>query len=159
MKQVRATSFNHVSISVDNLEESVRFYSEILGMEKIPTFTLASPAQFLRVGDLQLHLVQRQVPAPEYHHFALNVDNFEAIYLKAEELNLWDGRGLFPHLREMPDGAVQMYIRDPSGNLIEIDWPDITTLDRSIIPEIKKLSEMVPQTPEARGATLYLRDQ
>ena len=157
MKQVRATGFNHVSISVDNLEEAVRFYSEILGMEKIPTFNLASPAQFLRVGDLQLHLVQRRVPAPEYHHFALNVDNFEAIYLKAEELNLWDDKGLFPHLREMPDGAVQMYIRDPSGNLIEIDWPDITTLDRSIIPEIKKLSDTVPQTPETRGATLYLQ--
>ena len=157
MKQVRATGFNHVSISVDNLEESVRFYSEILGIEKIPTFNLASPAQFLRVGDLQLHLVQRRVPAPDFHHFALNVDNFEAIYLKAEEFNLWDDKGLFPRLREMPDGAVQMYIRDPSGNLIEIDWPDVTTLDRSIIPEIKKLSDTVPQTAETRGATLYLQ--
>ena len=157
MKQAKATGFNHVSISVDNLEESIRFYSEVLGMEKLPTFTMASPAQFLRAGNLQLHLVQRRVPAPEYHHFALNVDNFEAIYLKAEELSLWDNKGLFPHLREMPDGAVQMYIRDPSGNLIEIDWPDVTTLDRSIIPEIKKLSDTVPQTAETRGATLYLQ--
>ena len=50
-----------------------------------------------------------------------------------------------------------MYIRDPSGNLVEINWPDVTTIDRSVVTEIKKLDDDVPQTGEALRATLYLQ--
>ena len=32
-----------------------------------------------------------------------------------------------------------MYLRDPSGNLIEINWPDVSTLDRGVISEIQKI--------------------
>jgi hypothetical protein len=39
----------------------------------------------------------------------------------------------------LPDGAVQMYLRDPAGNLVEVNWPDVTTLDREVIPEIGKI--------------------
>ena len=30
---------------------------------------------------------------------------------------------------KLSDGAVQMYIRDPAGNLVELDWPDVNNLD------------------------------
>jgi lactoylglutathione lyase len=50
---------------------------------------------------------------------------------------------------------VQMYLRDPAGNLVEIDWPDASTLDRSIITDIRRLDDEIPQTGSARGATLY----
>lgn len=49
-----------------------------------------------------------------------------------------------------------MYLRDPAGNLIEIDWPDVTTLDRSLLPELKRLADLVPQAGDALRATLYL---
>jgi hypothetical protein len=49
-----------------------------------------------------------------------------------------------------------MYLRDPSGNLIEIDWPDVGTLDRSRIPEMKLLSEFAQQNEEGLAASLYL---
>ena len=49
-----------------------------------------------------------------------------------------------------------MYIRDPAGNLVEIDWPDATTLDRSTLPELQRLGDSVPQTGDALRATLYL---
>jgi hypothetical protein len=48
-----------------------------------------------------------------------------------------------------------MYIRDPAGNLVEIDWPDASTLDRSAIPELTRLEDELAQTAEARSATLY----
>jgi len=47
-------------------------------------------------------------------------------------------------------------LRDPSGNLIEIDWPDVETLDRSRIPEMKLLSEFAKQNEEGLAASLYL---
>jgi lactoylglutathione lyase len=45
-----------------------------------------------------------------------------------------------------------MYIRDPAGNLVEINWPDVTTLDRSVVTGIEKRD--VPQTGEALRAIL-----
>jgi hypothetical protein len=49
-----------------------------------------------------------------------------------------------------------MYVRDPAGNLVEIDWPDVTTLDRSLMPEIKRLVDSIPRTGDTLRATLYL---
>jgi YD repeat-containing protein len=59
-------------------------------------------------------------------------------------------------LYELPDGSVQMYVRDPAGNLVEVDWPDVSTLDRSLFPDLKRLGDTVPQTGDALRATLYL---
>ncbi len=154
---MRATGINHVSVSARDLQESVRFYTEVLGMECIPTYTFAFPVQYLRLGDLQLHLFERDTPAPEFHHIGINVDDFEGAYLKAKELGIHDSTAFFADIYELPDGAVQMYIRDPAGNLVEIDWPDVTTLDRSVLPEFKKLSDDVEQTGDALRSTLYLR--
>src|ERR671937_2955576 len=152
---MRATGFNHVSVAARDLEESTRFYVEVFGMEKIPTYNFAFPVQYLRLGDLQLHLFESDTPAPEFHHFGINVDDFEAAYVKARELGIQEERAFFSHAYELPDGSVQMYLRDPSGNLVEVDWPDVTTLDRSIVSHIVKLEEYLPQEGEARGATLY----
>jgi catechol 2,3-dioxygenase-like lactoylglutathione lyase family enzyme len=154
---MKATSFNHVSINTRDLEGSVRFYEEVFGMEKIPTYNFGFPVQYLRLGDLQLHIFEREeAEAPTFHHFGINVDDFEAAYLKAKELGIHDKDAFFNDVYELPDGAVQMYARDPGGNLVEVDWPDVTTLDRSVLPEIKKLDDRVPQTGEALRATLYL---
>jgi YD repeat-containing protein len=153
---VRATGFNHVSIHARNLEESVRFYTEVFGMEKIPTYNFAFPVQYLRLGDLQLHLFERESDAPAFHHIGINVDDFEGAYLKAKELGILERESFFEDMYELPDGSVQMYVRDPAGNLVEIDWPDVTTLDRGVLTDLKKLDDSVPQTGDALRATLYL---
>jgi YD repeat-containing protein len=57
---------------------------------------------------------------------------------------------------ELPDGSVQMYVRDPADNLVEIDWPAASTLDPPIRRDLIALSDTVPQTAEALRATLYL---
>ena len=48
-----------------------------------------------------------------------------------------------------------MYARDPAGNLIEINWPDVSTLDRDVVGEIPRRADDVPQSEEALGAKLY----
>ncbi len=74
-----------------------------------------------------------------------------------QELGIAERDSFFEDMYELPDGSVQMYLRDPAGNLIELDWPDVTTIDRTRVPEIRKLDDSVPQTAEAAGATLYLK--
>ena len=153
---MRATGFNHVSVVAHDLERSVRFYTEIFGMERIPTYTFAFPVQYLRLGDLQLHLFERDADAPAFHHIAIDVDDFEEAYRRARQLEILEKESFFSDMYELPDGSVQMYVRDPAGNLVELDWPDVTTLDRSVFPEIKRLADDVEQTPEGLRSTLYL---
>jgi catechol 2,3-dioxygenase-like lactoylglutathione lyase family enzyme len=143
---VRAKGFTHVSVHAHDLDESVRFYAGLFGMEEVPAPDFASPVRWLRVGDLQLHLFLSEDPAPARHHFALDVDDFEAVYRRASETGARVQSGNYSTVRELPDGAVQMYLRDPAGNLVEVNWPDVTTLDRSVVTEIEK----VPGKPDAR---------
>jgi len=150
---VRATRLNHVSISASDLEVSTRFYEDVLGMERIPTPTFETPVQWLRVGDLQLHLFLDSQPAPTRHHLGLTVDDFEAAYDAVRDYvsDEWGWQ-----MVELPSGQVQLYFRDPAGNLIELNWPDVSTLDRSRYPELRRLADHVPQGDEPEQAVLYL---
>lgn len=152
---MRVTGFTHVSIHAHDLEVSVRFYKEVFGMEEIPSPTFPFPVRWLRVGDLQLHLIESEAPAPAAHHFGIDVDDFETVYLKVKELGIQDTKLFPPHIYELPSGAVQMYVRDPADNLVEINWPDAATLDHSVVTDIKKFD--TPQEGDALRATLYMR--
>jgi catechol 2,3-dioxygenase-like lactoylglutathione lyase family enzyme len=152
-RRMRATRLNHVSISASDLEVSTRFYEQVLGMERIPTPTFGTPVQWLRVGDMQLHLFQDSEDAPTRHHLGLTVDDFEAAYDAVRQYtdDEWGWR-----MVELPSGQVQLYFRDPAGNLIELNWPDVNTLDRSRYPELQRLADHVPQRDDSQRAVLYL---
>jgi YD repeat-containing protein len=152
---MRATGINHVSISAPDLDASVRFYTEVFDMERVPTPTFAAqPVAWLALGDQQLHLFQRE-GAPEFHHFAVDVDDFEAAYMRVRELEIRDDTTFMGGIFELPGGEAQMYLRDPAGNLVEIDWPDASTLDPGIVTDIVRLADVVPQSAEGRAARLY----
>ena len=38
----------------------------------------------------------------------------------------------------MPD-----YVRDPAGNMVEVNWPDVSTLDRSVIGDIENIRRLL----------------
>jgi len=151
-----APSLNHVSVSVRHMEESVQFYTDLFGMKKLPTPDFGFPVQWLRLGDLQLHLFKRDVSSPQYHHFGITVDDFQTVYQKARTLGVFDSTAFGHHLFELPGGCVQLYLRDPAGNLVEVDWADVHTLDRSIVADLKRLADVRPQTAENLQATLFL---
>jgi hypothetical protein len=97
-------------------------------------------------------------PRRSYQHLSIEADDFEAAYLKLKELDAFEQGSRFRYLFELPSGEVQMYFRDPSDNLVEIDWPDVETLDRSVFgDDLKRLDEYFPQAGENLCATLFLR--
>ncbi|MEH2469964.1 catechol 2,3-dioxygenase-like lactoylglutathione lyase family enzyme [Nitrobacteraceae bacterium AZCC 2161] len=153
---MKVIGFNHLSIGAKDLNESARFYQAVLGMELIPTYNFGFKTKYLRCGDLQLHLFELEDHVPVYQHFALDVDDFHAAYDAAKAIGALDITAFRNSVNELPDGCVQMYLRDPAGNLVEIDWPDVSTLDRSRIPEMKLLSEFATQDEEGLKASLYL---
>jgi catechol 2,3-dioxygenase-like lactoylglutathione lyase family enzyme len=152
---MRATGINHVSISAPDLDASVRFYTEVFGMERVPAPRFPGQAvAWLRLGTQQLHLFQRE-GAPQFHHFGLDVDDFEAAYVKLRRLEIRDDATFMGGIFELPGGEAQMYLRDPAGNLVEVDWPDASTLDRTVVTDMVRLSDLVEQDAESRAARLY----
>src|ERR1044071_3303784 len=122
-------------------------------MERIPTPTFASPVQWLRVGDLQLHLFLDESPAPRRHHIGITIDDFDAAYNAVRDRfsDQWGWQ-----LVELPSGQVQLDFRDPAGNLIELNWHDVETLDRSRYPELRRLADQIPQREDSEQAPPYL---
>jgi catechol 2,3-dioxygenase-like lactoylglutathione lyase family enzyme len=146
------SGFTHVSVHARDLDESARFYEELFGMEEMPSPDFPFPVRWLRVGGLQLHLLQNEESAPQGYHFGLDVDDFEAVYSRAKQLGVLIGEGYFSRVYELPEGAVQMYLRDPAGNMVEVNHPDVSEIDRSVVVEIEK----VPiETEEGSRAEMY----
>jgi catechol 2,3-dioxygenase-like lactoylglutathione lyase family enzyme len=153
---MRATGFTHTSINAVDAEESARFYEELFGLTRVPAPNFGFPVVWLRVGDLQLHLFQREgATAPPYHHIGIDVDDFDGFLAKAEEMGVADA-GTVSAARVLPSGEVQAYIRDPGGNLVEVDWPDVSTLAPETQGRLRRLEDNHPQDTENRAARIYM---
>lgn len=154
-----ATNLNHVSVSTPDLQKSIRFYQDLLGLEPVPTPNFGFPVQWMRVGDLQLHLFERPGEAPTYHHLALTVDDFATVYHKARDLGIFDSTTFGYHFYELPQSNAQLYLRDPGGNLVEINYPDITDVPDDVRKDSKMLADNNPQSDENMQATLFLTNR
>jgi catechol 2,3-dioxygenase-like lactoylglutathione lyase family enzyme len=101
----RLVGINHVALQVDDLEESVAFYTDLFQ----PTDVNRSipGAAFLELGDQFLALFERG-PRTEEPHFGLVVDDKEAVRRALDEA----GVGVLP--------GRFFDIRDPSGNRVQI---------------------------------------
>ncbi len=146
--------FTHVSVHAHNLEESARVYRDLFGMEEIPSPDFPFPVRWLKAGTLQLHLFTSEEKAPSGHHFGLDVNDFEAVYLKAKDMGAQVSEGYFSKLYELPDGAVQLYLHDPAGNMVEVNYPDAAALDSSVVGQIEKVPAKSQESAKAR---LYAR--
>jgi catechol 2,3-dioxygenase-like lactoylglutathione lyase family enzyme len=152
---VPAHRFTHVSIHATDMEESLRFYAEMFGMERVISPDFEQTVEWLAFGDQQLHLILSDEPAPAHHHFGVDVDDFTAVYRAAMGSGAFDGDTFSAAVRELNDGSIQMYLRDPAGNLVEVNCRDSATLDRSAITEIRRLADERPQSASALRARLY----
>lgn len=126
---------HHVGISVANLAESVEWYTEKLGF-KLQWTKDFPPIQtkiaFLKQGDFQIELFEHHEtkPLPENRrnpltdiqvqgtkHICFQAEDLKTLYEKLEK----QGVDIAMSLRRSPPGDADMcFVRDPTGNLIEI---------------------------------------
>src|SRR5215831_5862863 len=116
-----ARSLNHVSFAVRDLNRSLAFYRDILGLQPVPRPDLGIPGAWLGAGAAQIHLIE--VPAdfdvgtppptlnPLGGHTAFAIDDYAAT------LAMLRARGLEVLAIEP---SQQMWVKDPDGNVIEL---------------------------------------
>ncbi len=112
---------NHVGIAVDDMDESVAFYTETMGFEE--TFSLENAdgqtsLMYLRVGEntsLELNPANEYLPAG-LTHIGIQVEGMDSV--KA----MYEGRGASPTetRRSRSTQAILSYITDPQGVPIEL---------------------------------------
>ena len=147
---------NHVSVNARDLEEGVGFYVELLRAEPIPTPNFGLPVQWLALGRTQLHLFERALEPTSHHHFGVTVDDVEPVYRAAERLGALEDRAFGNHLVELPGDVVQLYVRDPTGNLMEIDHHGVDRLPDDLRAKLKGLWEFNPQSDEHLRGRLFV---
>ena len=151
-----ATRINHVSVSAPDLQASVDWYVELFGARPIPTPNFGFPVQWLALGRTQLHLFQKDVAPPSHHHLGITVDDLEPVYRAAERRGAFDREAFGNHLVELTGHLVQLYVRDPTGNLVELDHHGVDRLPDDIRAQLKGLWSFNPQDDEHMRARLFV---
>lgn len=110
----------HVNVNVADLDSAVAFYRDVLGLALDTTPDQGFRSQFFRLANgQQIHMNEIADEHQYRGHFCVVVPDFMGVFARAKaagaiDLEPW-GR-----VRRLPGGAMQMFVRDPSGNLVEV---------------------------------------
>jgi len=119
---VNILKLDHVGLHVTDVHAAVAFYRDVLRLLEIERPAFSFPGAWFRIGDDQeLHLIGRPPETdmpPRERHWALRVDDIHAwaAHLTAQGISF---RG--PNTR--PDGAKQIFFKDPDQHVIELCMP------------------------------------
>lgn len=131
----KALKINHVTLIVDNLEKAGEFYKNELGLEMLPAFRFDYPVMFFRFNDeQQLHLSEWDDRTSFRGHICVQVDDFNSIFFRMKTLGVID-TAPWGKVRKLPDGAMQMFVRDPAGNLVEMSSAPGAEIDPRIFED------------------------
>jgi glyoxylase I family protein len=121
---MKLIGIHHYSMLVSDMERSVAFYRDVMGLQEIGIPTTFTPAgarvRWFQIGDQHIHLIPAAQADPiSPRHIALAISDAQAgrAYFQA--------RGV-PIREDIPiPGADRFIISDPDGNNIElIEWKE-----------------------------------
>ncbi|MBU2997834.1 VOC family protein [Cellulophaga baltica] len=120
-------TFNHIALSVKDVNESVDFYQKVLQLKEIQNTASASKTRWLLFNEnKQLHLIPRpdaEIKINKAVHFALTTSDIDLFITKLNELEIdysdWRDTPNKDYIRN--DGIRQVYFQDPDGYWIEVN--------------------------------------
>jgi catechol 2,3-dioxygenase-like lactoylglutathione lyase family enzyme len=120
-------TFNHLALSVKDVDRSAEFYKNVLNLNEITNKTKIEGIRWLSMGEgKELHLIsilKENVTINKALHFALTTSNFDDFVKTLDKLKIsysdWPGTPQKINIRA--DGIKQIYFQDPDGNWIEIN--------------------------------------
>ncbi|SFB27901.1 lactoylglutathione lyase [Cohnella sp. OV330] len=116
----------HVGIMASNLERSIAFYAQTVGL--VHTDTLPHTNGVIRLAFLsfpganetELELIEGYdgtlAPEGRVHHVAFNVDDIEAEYSR---ISMLDVKGLDAEITTLPNGSRYFFFSGPDGESLE----------------------------------------
>ena len=126
---LQVTTFDHITLVVADLNQSREFYVDLLGMDEVTRPGFDFPGKWFQLGKMQIHLIERHDasgPAGNLaaldqrssrsHHFAFQIDDAR----NAETVLKNQGIRIVSSAKERPDGAVQVFVEDPDGHVVEL---------------------------------------
>ena len=126
---------HHINVNVDDLDAAIVFYRDVIGLPLDPTPDQGFRSQFFRLGPNQQIHMNEIADVHQYRgHFCLVAPDFGSVFRRAKaagaiDCNPW-GR-----VRRLPSGGMQMFLRDPSGNLVEIGSARDAAIDPALFAD------------------------
>lgn len=119
--------FNHIALSVKNVDESIKFYKKIFNFKEIENTASNSKTRWLALAEeKQLHLIPREnfnIKTNKATHFALTTADINSFVKHLNILNInysdWKDTPTKGYIRK--DGIQQVYFQDPNGHWIEVN--------------------------------------
>ena len=120
-------SFDHMALSVKDVDSSVDFYKNVLGLKEITNRTKIEGIRWLTLSDgTELHLIsiiKDSFTLNKAIHLGLSTPNFDSFIKRLEILKIdysdWPGEPHTVNLRT--DGIKQIYFQDLDGYWIEVN--------------------------------------
>lgn len=125
-------ALHHVAVVTSDLDASVRFYGEVIGLDRLDRPDFPMPGAWFGCVDRQVHLVvhpgtfRARGVDPADVHFALRTDDFEAMIDRLRSVGFRDDAAPDDPRRMLivrggPAGFSQVFFCDPDRNTIEIN--------------------------------------
>jgi catechol 2,3-dioxygenase-like lactoylglutathione lyase family enzyme len=109
----------HAALLVKDLQRARKFYGGVLGLKEKPRYDFDFAGEWYDLGECELHLMvttERLSPVESRprrdHHIALEVDDLETAKRALQTAGL--------AFRASTSGRASVFVRDPDGNLIEL---------------------------------------
>jgi catechol 2,3-dioxygenase-like lactoylglutathione lyase family enzyme len=116
---VNVVGVHHVSIGVHDVDVAVEFYHR-LGLTSLPRPDFGFPGAWLQAGGQQVHLIETEIKPPGLeNHYAFQVVDLDACLAELAE------HGVSARRSSTPGAGRQAFIKDPSGNIVELNQPDV----------------------------------
>ena len=120
-------SFNHLALSVKDVNRSAAFYSTALKLPEIVNRTKIEGIRWFAFADgKELHLIsiiKENVKINKATHLGLSTNNFDEFVKRLDTLKIpysdWPGTPHTVNIRT--DGIKQIYFQDPDGYWIEVN--------------------------------------
>jgi lactoylglutathione lyase len=118
---------DHIALLVRDLDESVAFLTEVLGLQEMPNPMGGTAIRWIDIGDGTRFHIQAgdigRVHVEKQTHFALTASDFDAVLarLRRDGIAFADMKGVPGAINTRPDGMRAIFLQDPNGYWFEIN--------------------------------------
>ncbi|WP_395821672.1 VOC family protein [Devosia sp.] len=122
-----AYRLDHIALLVRDLDESVAFLTDVLGLTEMPNPMGGTAIRWIEIGDGRRFHVQAgdisRVHVEKQTHFALSTSDFDSVLARfcRDAIPFSDMKGTPGAINTRPDGMRAIFLEDPNGYWFEIN--------------------------------------